>query len=238
MLNTRFIFVEGIMGSGKTTTAWFLTEHLQQNGISAHFMPEGPSIEEPEHALRVATNLPHPNGVWLDVTVEEFIELSLRKWRTFMSETQQAATVTVCDGLLFHGNMTDVLLMNAKPEVLRRYVAQVIECIHDLNPVVIYFYHADIERALRAICDVRGSEWEAYQVNWKVGSPYGLHHSLQGFDGLVQLYKDYRALCDDIFAQLALPKLAIRNKGHWARYYQDILTFLHLPPASSEIPRT
>ena len=25
MRNTRFIFIEGIMGAGKSTTAWFLT---------------------------------------------------------------------------------------------------------------------------------------------------------------------------------------------------------------------
>ena len=32
MSNTRFIFVEGIMGAGKSTTAWFLTEQIQQYG--------------------------------------------------------------------------------------------------------------------------------------------------------------------------------------------------------------
>ena len=72
MLHTRFIFVEGIMGSGKTTTACFLTEHLRQHGIAARFMLEGPTLDAPEHPLRVATELPHPNGVWLDVTVDEF----------------------------------------------------------------------------------------------------------------------------------------------------------------------
>jgi hypothetical protein len=230
MRNTRFIFVEGIMGSGKSTTAWFLTEQLQRHGIAARFLLEGPTAEEPEHPLRVATELPHPNGVWLDVTVQQYIELSLRKWRTFASEAQQAATVTACDGLLFHGNMTDLMLMNASPEVLRAYVVQVIESIADLNPVVIYFSHPDIARALRRICDARGSEWEAYQVNWKVLSPYGVERSLQGFDGLVQLYRSYCALCDEIFAQLTLPKLAIRNEGDWARYYGEILAFLRLLP--------
>lgn len=172
MRDTRIIFVEGIMGSGKSTTAWFLTEQLRRKGVAACFMLEGPTIDEPEHPLRVATELPHPNGVWLDVTVEEYIERSLRKWRTFMNEARQCMTVTVCDGLLFHGNMTDLMLMNAEPAVLRCYVEQVIECIQDLNPVVVYFYHADVARALRTICDTRGSEWEAYQVNWKVGSPF------------------------------------------------------------------
>ncbi len=182
-------------------------------------------MDEPEHPLRVATELPHPNAAWLDVTVEEFIERSLQKWRSFMRDARQSAVVTVCDGLLFHGNMTDVLLMNAEPAVLRRYVAQVIEIIDGLNPVVIYFYRADIARALRTICDERGSAWEAYQVNWKVSSPYGAQRSLQGFDGLVQLYQDYRALCDDVFAQLTLPKLTICNEGDWAATIARFLRF-------------
>jgi hypothetical protein len=229
MFDTRFIFVEGIMGAGKSTTVEFLTEQLRHNGVAARFLEEGPTIDRPQHPLRVATSLPHPNGVWLDVTIEEYIDLSLRKWQDFVGEVRHLEAVTVCDGLLFHGNMTDLLLMNAEPATLYYYVAQVIECIADLRPVVIYFYHTDVARALRTICDARGSRWEAYQVNWKVGSPYGTQRSLQGFAGLVQLYRDYRIICDDIFAQLALPKLAICNEGNWEKYYQEILTFLRLP---------
>jgi hypothetical protein len=237
MRTTSLIFVEGIMGAGKTTTAWFLTQQLQQHGIAARFLLEGPTAEEPVHPLRVATELPHPNGVWLDVTIQQYIERSVQKWRRFVQQAAQSAVVTVCDGLLFHGNMTDLLLMNAEPEVLSGYVAQVVETIHSLNPVLIYFYHADVAQALRAVCDARGSEWEAYQVNWKVRSPYGVQRSLQGFTGLVQLYQMYRRLCDDLFAQLAAPKLAIRNEGDWATYYQQILTFLQLPPPAPEVLR-
>jgi thymidylate kinase len=42
MRTTRFIFVEGIMGSGKSTTAWFLTEQFQRNNLAARFLAEGP----------------------------------------------------------------------------------------------------------------------------------------------------------------------------------------------------
>lgn len=222
MRGTRFIFVEGIMGSGKTTTALFLAERLQQHGISAEFMSEG-------GPPRVALDLPHPNGVWLDVTIELYIELSMRKWHAFAREAQRSGIVTACDGLLFHGNMTDLLLMNAEPTVLHRYVEQVIECIQNLQPVVIYFRRADVACALRAICDERGSEWEQYQVNWKCGSPYGKKRSLQGFDGLVRLYLEYCELCDWLFAQLTLPKLMIYSEGDWAAYYKAILAFLELP---------
>jgi thymidylate kinase len=41
MRDTRFIFVEGIMGAGKSTTGEFITDQLQRSGISAQFMFEG-----------------------------------------------------------------------------------------------------------------------------------------------------------------------------------------------------
>jgi hypothetical protein len=228
MLNTKFIFVEGIMGAGKTTTALFLTEQLQRNGIASRFILEGPTIDEPRHPLRVATDFPHPNAVWLDMTVNEFISYSMQKWYSFVAEVQQSSSITVCDGLLFHGNMTDLLLMNAEPMVLYDYVMQVIGSLKELNPMLIYFYHQDIANAIHAIFDARGSAWEAYQINWKVGSPYAVQYSLQGVDGFVQLYRNYRALCDDIFSQLTIPKLAICNEGDWVAYYRNILNFLHV----------
>jgi hypothetical protein len=56
-----------------------------------------------------------------------------------------------------------------------------------------------------------------------------VQRSLQGFEGLVRLYQDYRALCDELFARLELPKLTIRNEGDWPAYYQRILEFLQVP---------
>jgi len=220
--DTRFIFVEGIMGSGKTTTALFLAEHLQRHGIAAEFMSEG-------GPPRVALDLPHPNGIWLDVTIELYIEMSMQKWHAFTREAQRSGIVIACDGLLFHGNMTDLLLMNAEPCVLQRYVKQVIECIQSLQPALIYFRRPDVAGALRNICDERGSEWEQYQVNWKCGSPYGRQRSWQGFDGLVRLYQEYCELCDRLFTQITLPKLMIYSEGDWVAYYEAILAFLELP---------
>ena len=110
----------------------------------------------------------------------------------------------------------------------QRYVEQVVETLQILNPTLIYFYHQDVAQALRFICAERDKKFETYQVNWKVGSPYGVARSLQGFDGFIQLYQQYCALCDDIFARLTLPKLAICHENKWSQHYNDILTFLEL----------
>ncbi|MBI2760173.1 MAG: hypothetical protein HYX51_01950 [Chloroflexi bacterium] len=198
-------------------------------------MLEGPTRDAPQHPLRVSTSLPHPFAPWQDLTIDGYIAHSLGKWQTFVDQAQRTETISMCDGLLFHGNMADLLLMNAAPDILRGYVARVLACLEILQPVVIYLQHPDVAEALRAVRDERGRERQAYQVNWKVTSPFGVQRSLHGFDGLVQLYQEYRALCDDIFAALTVPKLAIVREGNWPRYRRDILEFLQ--PFFSGLPR-
>src|SRR5687768_15807388 len=106
------------MGAGKTTTAQWLAGELAERGVRARFLAEGPTREEPEHPLRVAPTLPHGRTPWVDVAPEEYLDLSLGRWRTWAAEAARSPTVTVCDGLLFHGNLTDLLVMDAPAGVL------------------------------------------------------------------------------------------------------------------------
>jgi hypothetical protein len=220
------------MGTGKTTTAEFLTDQFRRNRIPAFFLAEGPTISEPIHPLRVSPEYPHPQAIWLDLTIEEFIEVSLQKWRDYRGIAGRSRVVTVCDGLLFHGNMTDLFLMNADKAVLERYIAYVVEILHDLDPVVIRFSPADLATALGSIAAERGPQWQTYQVNWKVHSPYGHQRSLSNFAGLVQLYHDYVAICDDISSSLMIPKLTLCMTGDWTTHYDEIMTFLDVPRLS------
>ncbi len=220
------------MGAGKTTAAEFLTDRLHRHGIAARFLPEGPTTAQRTHPLRIGPMLSPVRTAWYDMTIEEYVALSLEKWRAFAHTAEASTAVTVCDGLLFHGNMTDLLLMDADRQALHRYVTGVVESIHGLSPTLIYLRHADPARALRAVCDERGGEWEAMQIAWKVGSPYGVRRGLQGFEGLVALYRQYGATCDDFFAQLALPKVRVVRDGDWARGYGEILAFLELHSSS------
>jgi hypothetical protein len=229
MRRTKAIFVEGIIGSGKSTTAQFLTDYLTRQQIAARFMPEGGR----NHPLRIAGSLPHPFQIWRDLAVDQFIAHSLDKWRAFVQAAQPAAHVTVFDGQLFHGNMTDLLLLNATASQLHAYVTQVLDLLGKLTPILIYLYQADVAQTLRLVCDARGSDWEAYQVTWKLPSPYGLQRGLTGFAGLVSLYRDYRAISDTIVAALPIATMKIdTTDGDWDAYYRDMLTFLELPAGS------
>lgn len=234
MRQTRYIFVEGINGSGKSTTAQFLTGYLNDHKIAARLLPEGGR----GHPLRIAASLPHPFQIWRDITAEEFVRTSLRKWENFVNAARQSNALTICDGLLFHGNMMDLLLLDPKPEVIHGYIKEIIALLRDLHPVLIYFYQDDITEALRRTTATRGDEWISVQGKWKLASPYGRERGLEqmpafnlpGFGGLIHLFTEFRSLTDAIIAELPLPVLRINNtEGAWPEYYQNILSFLDLP---------
>ena len=93
--------------------------------------------------------------------------------------------------------------------------------------MLIYFYQDDVDQALRKIFIQRGDEWKKYQVDWKANSLYCQRRNLHGFEGLIQLYQDYRVLTDELFADLTFKKLAVENSaGEWWQYYEEILDFL------------
>jgi hypothetical protein len=218
-LQTRLVIVEGIMGSGKSTTARWIAARLEAAGLRALAITE--RIDP--HPVRGTDGLDHWFQPWLDVTTEGLADRCLAKWRRFVAQAQSAETIYALDGQLFHGDLTNLFLMGAKPAALAKYCETVAEIARPLAPLLIYFYQSDVEHAIRTIAAERGEEWIKYQVDWKLQTPYSRRLGLSGLDGLVALYKDYRALTDELYSRLDLPKLAIDNSQHtWDTYYQQI----------------
>jgi hypothetical protein len=216
---TRLIIIEGIMGSGKSTTARWLAARLEAAGRRALAVTE--RIEP--HPVRGTDGLDHWFQPWLDVTAEGLADRSLAKWRSFVADARAAETIHTLDGQLFHGDLTNLFLMEATPAAITKYCGTVSEIARPLAPLLIYFYQADVERAIRTIAAERGAEWVKYQVDWKLQAPYGRRRGLSGLDGLVALYKDYRALTDELYSGLDIPKLAIDNSQQaWDAYYEQI----------------
>jgi hypothetical protein len=213
-LQTRLIIIEGIMGSGKSTTARWIAARLEAAGLRALAITE--RIEP--HPVRGTDGLDHWFQPWLDVTAEGLADRSLAKWRSFVADARAAETIHTLDGQLFHGDLTNLFLMEATPAAIAKYCDTVNEIARPL-----YFYQADVERAIRTIAAERGEEWVKYQVDWKLQAPYSRRLGLTGLDGLVALYKDYRALTDELYSGLDIPKLAIDNSQQaWDVYYQQI----------------
>ena len=216
----RLVIFEGIMGSGKSTSTRWLGQRLQERGIAAHSLTE----RQFPHPLRSTDAAGDWFKPWLDMSAEELAERRLALWATRVTEAQASPAVHVIDGQLFHGDLTNMFLMNMPAEAIARNVQALAEIIRPLNPLLVYYYQTDVDKAIRLTAAERGEELGVrYQVDWKLKYPYPVERGLEGLDGLSRLYVDYRALTDNLFAQLTLDKLAIENSARdWPAYYARV----------------
>jgi hypothetical protein len=215
----QLVIVEGIMGSGKSTTTRFIATSLEEGNKQALPITEA-TMPHPTCAF---AELAHPYQPWLDATPAELAEKSLSKWHSFVDSARGSDTVPILDGQFFHGDLTNLFLMEAGRAAIAEYSQAVERIIHARRPLLIYFYQKDVERALRDVAARRGDAWVKYQVDWKLQAPYSRRRGLGGLEGLIALYKDYRELTDELYARLDLAKLAIENSEQdWPVYYEAI----------------
>jgi hypothetical protein len=219
----KLVIVEGIMGSGKSTTTRNIAHRLEASGIPAIGITEG--IDP--HPIRFDWDMP-----WSEMLPAELAKSCIAKWRLYVDSSRAADRISIVDGQLFHGNLTSLLLLEADANLIAAYCREIVAVIKPLSPLLIYFRQDDIDSAIHTIATYRGETWVKYQVNWKLESPYARRRGLTGLDGLIVLYREYRALTDQLFADLDIPKISIENsRQEWARYDGIIdRALMNVPP--------
>lgn len=218
-LTPRLLILEGIMGSGKSTATRHFGELLAASGSPVAAFTEAAD----PHPVRASDDLADFFQPWAEVGALELAVRVREKWARYVRQRLSDRVFTVMDGQLFHGDLTHLFMMEMAESDLSEHLQALMRVLEPLQPMVIYFRQADLREALRRVFEVRGSDWEAYQLRWKLRSPYAAHRQLSGLEGFTAMYADYRALTDSLFDDLGCPKLAIDTTcGEWSHYYGQI----------------
>jgi thymidylate kinase len=226
---TKLILVEGIPGSGKSTAAQRLERHLAAQGIPVRWWYE----EERDHPLYLFHDRASLQQVIDTLNAghhQQIVAAVLRKWRELATTLRDSERVVLVDSCLF-GYLTWTLFpLGVPPAEINAYLAEVAAIIHPLDPCLIYFYQEDVAAALRRFHARRGGATEQ-EMNAALQNPYSRRRGLQGFDGLVTYWTDYRCFTDAALATIDIATLAIdTTAGDWATYQRQIRDFLDLPP--------
>lgn len=228
--NFKLVLVEGIPGSGKSTTAQYISRCLEQNDIPCQWFYE----ENLKHPVYSFDSLESMSVLLRDLSAgrfEKVIESALAQWKRFARRVQESDRVTVIDSCIFGYLAWSLFPNGADRDQILEYIKSVEETLESCNPVVVYFYQHDIESSLKRIIQRRGNETEQQFISNATECKYGKMNRMHGFAGLVSYWEEYRRITDEAYSCLGFPKITIENsRGEWIRYYKQITDFLGVSP--------
>jgi hypothetical protein len=207
------------MGSGKSMATRRYGERIAASGLQVAAYTEAAD----PHPVRVFDDLADPFQPWNCISASALGLRVRQKWERFVEARLADRAFTVMDGQLFHGDLTNLFMMEmARPDI-GAHTAALLRVLRPLEPTVIYFHQRDVGQAMRTVFEARGPKWEAYQLGWKLRSPYATRRQFAGLGGLTSMYEDYRSLTDTLFEALDCRKLAVETgAGDWPAYYAQV----------------
>jgi len=230
MRNTKLVFIEGLPGSGKTTTAGILAAMLAQRGIAASCFLE----DQAEHPLNVGGAL-HPAGrtpgaaLFARYAPEAYVDESLQRWRAYVTAAEAADAVQILESYPYQNSVRILLQMDDPIDHIRAYASAVEDLVLPLRPVLVYLERRDQTGALQAIAAQRGADWTAFVAELVSDSPLGRRQGLQGIEGALAFMSDYKAVIDELLRVSRLPRLVLVDcAGQWENCHRQILEFLEV----------
>jgi hypothetical protein len=222
--------VEGLPGSGKSTTAKYVARRLDEAHVPGRLLQE----VEPDHPLNVGGAL-HPAGattgevLFERYTIDAYVAESLERWHAFVTSVSGLDTTSVLDSYPYQNAARVLLQMDAPLSLIQAYIARVEAIARPLAPVLVYLRTQPTPEAVGAVARGRGEAWTAYAIQVITNCPYAHHRQLTGAPGAVALLAAYAAVLDKLLQQSTIPHLKLEGCGHnWDDCYAQLDAFLSL----------
>jgi len=222
MINTKLIFVDGISGSGKSTTAHYLARQLEKNGIKVKWFYE----QEKDHPLQGMEKRD-------DETDKQFTTRFLKdypnEWEKLINSIKDEEVVYIIESFLFQDIIFDPLFNDFDKETIKQFIHKLCSLVACVNPVVIHYYQADVDKAMRENWQRRGDEWKNWLVGREGKSPFCVNRNISGEAGTIEFWRGISELGREIFSELTCTKIEFENSAHdWENYRSQVLNLLEI----------
>jgi hypothetical protein len=213
-LNTKLILIEGLPGSGKSTSTEHLGTILQQKGITCR------SFQEDDD--------PHPVNC-LDYEIKGLTERMVPLWTNFVQHALQEPIVTIIESRLWQNTALFMYMSEVDPEEIVRFSQQVGLALAPLSPRLVYLDQDDTEIALQRMYAGRGEKWMEWALGATTTYPWFTSRGLKDFAGWVLFFKEWQSVVERLYIDWPYPKVKILNPHEdWARAYDQMALFLQV----------
>lgn len=213
--DSRLLLIEGIVGSGKSSTAKELARRLHKTGRPARWVRE----EAADHPVTPKSDdRPEPAANRIDWWLRHWSEVAVR----------DEAGDLVLEGTAFQSTVRMLFAERVGRPQIDGYVDRFVDTLRHTDARMVYLRRDHPERDLRErVLPLRGKDWTdrvaAYCESTLMGRDRGWH----GAEGLIAFWCEYRALCDKLVDRMQLPVLSIDpTRRAWSAIHDEIETWV------------
>ena len=219
MGGTRLIVIEGMIGSGKTTTATRVGDWLARRGESVRVFCEGaadhPIRTGAEDRLRAAAGLQAgPGGTGDAGDAGRHGVYPAAQWRRLAERCLRGRQTIIAESSFLQNSVMPAFIDGAPARTVKEIFTQIVRQAAPARPLLVYLRPADIAAAIARIHRTRGDPWSSRNVAFVENSPWARRRSLHGQDAVVKLYQAWEPVATQLYRCYPFPKIMVTDPQH------------------------
>ncbi|MBW5446525.1 hypothetical protein GE107_10690 [Cohnella sp. CFH 77786] len=213
----KLIMVEGIPGSGKSTTARFIQLQLERNGMETMLFHES-AFEHP---------------ILLDRDIGNFVDWKdayISNWHQFLTLHANEDFVFVMESVLFQSPIIRLLHWDLTKEEIISFIEELYTLLQQIDCNLIYLYQNEPSIGIHRMITARGGEnWLKHTYERYKHEPYYLNRGQLGDRVHFEFLREYAEIASIAYSKYGQNTLAIDNTNwEWSLDYGKILEYLSL----------